>query len=145
LSFVLLRYLVRLILDNHLCNIVQVATGHIYIMLLGSTSAKAARKTLMKSTPGVLIFINILRTNFSYECHFGSFFYVHVTRKAAETTFIQKTRAKKSLTKVTPGVLNFINILRSGFFVVKQIEQLFSQYVRLCNFLVPKYWQKSCA
>jgi len=31
LSFVLLRYLVRLILDNHLCNIVQVATGHIYM------------------------------------------------------------------------------------------------------------------
>jgi len=26
-------------------------------------------------------FINILRTNFSYENHFGSFFYVHVTRE----------------------------------------------------------------
>jgi len=30
--------------------------------------------------PGVN-FINILRTNFSYEYHFGSFFYVHVTRE----------------------------------------------------------------
>ena len=36
-------------------------------------------------------FINIIVTNFSYECCFGSFFYVHVTRKkAAETTFVWK-------------------------------------------------------
>ncbi len=27
-------------------------------------------------------FINILRTNFSYEHRFGSFFYVHVTEKS---------------------------------------------------------------
>jgi len=38
-------------------------------------------------------FINILRTNFSNECRFGSFYYVHVTRKkAAKTTFAQKIR-----------------------------------------------------
>ncbi len=36
-------------------------------------------------------FINILRTNFSYEHRFGSFFYIHVTRKkVAKTTFVQK-------------------------------------------------------
>jgi hypothetical protein len=29
----------------------------------------------------VSIFINSLRTNFSYECRFGSFIYVHVTRE----------------------------------------------------------------
>ncbi len=43
-------------------------------------------------------FINILRTNFSYERRFGSFFstYVrtYVQKKAAEKTFVQKTRAK---------------------------------------------------
>ncbi len=44
-------------------------------------------------SPGVN-FINILRTNFSYKRRFGSFYYVHVTRKkAAEMTFVQKTRS----------------------------------------------------
>ncbi len=38
-------------------------------------------------------FINIKRTNFLYEYHFGSFYYVHVTAlKAAETTFVWKIR-----------------------------------------------------
>jgi len=43
----------------------------------------------------VSISSTFLRTNFSYERCFGSFFYVHVTRKAAETTFVQKNPAKK--------------------------------------------------
>ncbi len=38
-------------------------------------------------------FINVKRMPFLYEHHFGSFFYVHVTRKkAAEMTFMQKMR-----------------------------------------------------
>ncbi len=49
-------------------------------------------RPLAKVCP-VVNFINIIHTNFSYERHFGSFFYIHVTRKkAAETTFIQKIR-----------------------------------------------------
>ncbi len=41
----------------------------------------------------VVNFINTKRTNFLYELHFGSFYYVHVTRKkAAETKFIRKIR-----------------------------------------------------
>jgi hypothetical protein len=48
---------------------------------------------LMKSTPG-LNFINVKCACFSYECRFGSFFmYVHMLKKAAKTTFVQKTRA----------------------------------------------------
>jgi len=43
--------------------------------------------------------------------------------------------------KLTSGV-NFINILRAGFFVQKKIEQLFSSYIQLCIFLVQKYWNK---
>jgi len=36
-------------------------------------------------------FINILSTNFLYERHFGSFFYVHVTReKLPKLRFLQK-------------------------------------------------------
>jgi len=36
-------------------------------------------------------FINVIRKNFLYECHFGSFFssYVYI-ENAAETTFVQK-------------------------------------------------------
>jgi len=43
----------------------------------------------VKLTPAVN-FINVIRARFSYEPHFGSFFYV---KKAAETTFVRKTRA----------------------------------------------------
>ncbi len=35
-------------------------------------------------------FINVIRTNFSYECRFSSFFYIHIT---AEMTFVRKIRA----------------------------------------------------
>jgi len=43
--------------------------------------------------------------------------------------------------------VNFINILcaRANVHVQEQIEQLFSNYIRLCNFLAPKYCQKSLA
>jgi len=42
--------------------------------------------TVCICTPAVN-FINVKRTNFSYERRFGSFYYVHVT---AKTTFVQK-------------------------------------------------------
>jgi len=39
-------------------------------------------------------FINIKRTNFSYERHFVSFYYVHVTRKKLpKPKFVRKIRA----------------------------------------------------
>jgi len=50
-------------------------------VLLGPTSIKAAHKMLTKLTPGVN-FNDILRSNFSYERRFGSFFYLHVTRES---------------------------------------------------------------
>ncbi len=40
-------------------------------------------------------FINVFWAHFLHKCRFGSFFYVHVTRKATETTFVQKTWEKK--------------------------------------------------
>ncbi len=46
-------------------------------------------KNLCESPPGVN-FINILRTNFSYEQYFCSFFYLHVTRKKAAEDFRTK-------------------------------------------------------
>jgi hypothetical protein len=57
---------------------------------------------MIRLTPAVN-FINIIQACFSYECPFGSFYYVHVTRKkAAEKTFVQKS-ARIMLMKLTPG------------------------------------------
>ena len=53
----------------------------VFFTNLGATRVKAVHKMLMKLTPA-FNFINILHTNFSYECYFSSFFYVHVTRKS---------------------------------------------------------------
>ncbi len=50
---------------------------------------------LYKSVTILVNFINVKCTNFSYKSHFGSFFYVHVTRKAAKTTFVQKLCSQK--------------------------------------------------
>ncbi len=47
-------------------------------------------------------FINILRTNFSYECHFGSFFCVHVTREKLRKAFLYEKGSGKMLMKLTP-------------------------------------------
>ncbi len=48
-------------------------------MLSGSALAKAAQRVVMKLFLFVN-FINILHTNFLYECCFGSFFNIHVTK-----------------------------------------------------------------
>jgi len=42
-------------------------------ILLGSHAKKAAHKMLVKLTAGIN-FINVLRTNFLYECHFSTYF-----------------------------------------------------------------------
>jgi len=39
--------------------------------------------------PGVN-FINVNRTNFSYGCRFGSFYFVHVTRKSCQNDVLRK-------------------------------------------------------
>jgi len=45
---------------------------------------------LVKLTEGANC-INVKRMTFSYKCRFGSFYYVHVTRKkAAEMKFVRK-------------------------------------------------------
>ncbi len=50
-------------------------------------------------------FIDILRMNFLYECHFSSFFYVHVTREKLpkRRSYVKFTR--KMLMKLTPDLL----------------------------------------
>jgi len=46
-------------------------------------------------------FINILRTNFLYKRHFGSFFYVHVTREKLPKQRSYEKFVRKMLMKVT--------------------------------------------
>jgi len=72
---------------------------------------KAALKTLMKLTLGVN-FINILRTNFSYKCCFGSFFYINVTRGKLPKQRLYKKFMSKMLMKLTLGatICNFLTI-----------------------------------
>ncbi len=64
-------------------------------------------------------FINILRTNFSYEHCFGSFFYVHVTREKLPKQCSYKKFVRKMLMKLTTGrfyILVFLS--RSIFFSI---------------------------
>jgi len=60
----------------------------------------------------VVNFINILRTNFLYECCFGSFFYVHVTRKKLQKQRSCKKFVRKMLVTLTPERLHFANSCR---------------------------------
>ncbi len=55
---------------------------------------------LVKLTP-VVNFINILRTNISYECSFGSFFYVYVTREKLPKPHFCKQFVRNMLMKLT--------------------------------------------
>jgi len=48
-------------------------------------------------------FINVKRTNFSYEHRFGSFYYVHVTRKKLPIQHSYKKFAHLMLMKLTLG------------------------------------------
>jgi len=63
---------------------------HYQVVTIANTfeCAKEVREREKKRT-GVN-FINILRTNFSYDRHFGSFFYLHF---GFVEKFVQKTRA----------------------------------------------------
>jgi len=53
--------------------------------------------------PGVN-FINILCTNFLYECCFGSFFYIHVTREKLPKRHLYKKFVRKILMKFKVGL-----------------------------------------
>jgi len=56
----------------------------------------------------------------------------------------QVNTVHRTLMKLTPGV-NFINILRASFSYKSKSSSFFSNYVWLCNFLAPKYRQKTRA
>ncbi len=83
-------------------------------------------------------FINILFTNFLYERHFSSFFYVHLTREKLPKQNSYKIFLHKMLRKFTT-IVNFINILltnssyerRFGSFHVTREDNICTKNARL--------------
>ncbi len=67
-----------------------------------SVVAASADRTKVICFAGVN-FINILCMNFLYEHHFGSFFYVHVTREKLPKEREYKKFVRKMLMKLTTG------------------------------------------
>ncbi len=87
--------------------------------------------------PGVN-FINIKCTNFSYEHRFGTFYYIHVTRKKLPKQCSNEKFAHLTLMKLTPGV-NFINILQAAFFYKRVFTTfLWFLHICVCNFFLSK-------
>ncbi len=50
-------------------------------------------------------FIHVLHMNFSHKCHFGSFFYIHVTREKLPKQCLYKIFVRKMLMKLTLGCI----------------------------------------
>ncbi len=50
--------------------------------------------------------INVPRAHFLYECHFGSFFYVHVIREKLPKQFLYQKFVRITLMKLTAGGIN---------------------------------------
>jgi hypothetical protein len=75
-------------------------------------------------------FINILRTNFLYECCFGSFFYVHVTREKLPKQRSYKKFVHKMMMKLTTGGNGFIE-RPEGKMMKKLLEKPTSQKILL--------------
>jgi len=82
---------------------------------------------LVKLRPAVN-FINILCTNFLYERHFGSFYYVHVTKKKAAEWHSHKKCGCLTLMKLT-AVVNLTNIynqLLHQYSFAKKLQSFFT-------------------
>jgi len=76
-------------------------------------------------------FINILRTNFLYECRFGSFFYVHVTReKLPKRCSYEKFACKINVDEIDTFSPRFFNA-KSGF--VQTEKSNLSESFHACN------------
>ncbi len=87
-------------------------------MLLGSAQIKAVREMLMKSTPGVN-FINVKPTNFLYKRHFGSFYYVHVTRKKLPKQRSYEKFMHLTLMKLTAGYCHTRGFGRASAWILR--------------------------
>ncbi len=69
---------------------------------------KAACKMLVKLTT-VVNFINVKCINFLYKHRFGSFFYIHTTRKKRPKWRSYEKRVRLTLMKLTTGVVDVTN------------------------------------
>jgi len=86
-------------------------------MLLHYTKTEFEDKRFVCGDAPGLNFIRILNTNFSYECLFGSFFYLHVSREKLPKQRLYKKFVRKMLMKCTIGVKFMHQHFTSSFFV----------------------------
>jgi len=62
-------------------NVTHLVDAKVVLLQIENENAKSGTLRFVYYLISGVNFINILRTNFSYECCFGSFFYRHVTRE----------------------------------------------------------------
>jgi len=91
----------------------------------------------------------------AYNKKFCPFFYIIIKLCTEHQKDLRKFTCPKAihtmLWKLSPGAVDlhwsflsqFHHHFTREFFVQKQIEQLFSNYVQLCNFLAPKFCTKN--
>jgi len=97
-----------------------------------SARIKAEHKTLMKHAP------------FLHKRSFGSFFYIHVTRKKLPKWCLYEKFVGGMLMKLTAGV-NFTKFYVRLFYTTVFFRSFSLVKVWLCNFLGREYRLKSCS
>ncbi len=112
----------------------QKKTSRLFLFVAAVADDDANVKSV-KSSACVNI-INVFFASFLYERRFGSFFLVTYWQKS---TFVQKN-AQKHIDEIVI-LSQFHQHFTSAFFILKQIEQLFSNYV---YFWHQKIGKKSC-
>jgi len=103
-------------------------------LLYDSLSQKIKKIQMILNEWQKVNFINVLNSSFLYKHHFGSFFYVHVTREKLPKRRSYKKCAQKTFMKLTPVLLEGRLIHGSRVYTVAS-ALTFVHFVR-CSFCV---------
>jgi len=145
--------------QSGMCNLVEFTSHHPPPQIVLSREGEVPQRRgvdftnpLAQSTNApVIYFINVLLANFTYECLFGSFFSLHVTREKLLKRCLHKKFVHKMLMKMTPAQ----RVLQNQFhpqnctqlYQPKQINvtrNLNAFHSTLCERSSEIYWQKDC-
>ncbi len=88
-------------------------------------------------------FINILHTNFLYECHFSSFFYVHVTREKLTKQRSNKKFVGKMLMKLTKGRTSMTSFSDNELMSLPFSTEIWISFFLRSNFLMTFFCRHS--
>jgi hypothetical protein len=89
-------------LDYLILKYPQFLTFFVAVLLLLHSVPRIVALVTVQIRAGVN-FINVKHTPFSHERHFGSFFYVHISRKKLPKWHLYEKRAHLTLMKLTAG------------------------------------------